>query len=101
MVLEKIKEVIIENYGLLKDRLGSVTDDYQWFPIPEESLDVKFQDLKIEFSGIFNNSVDDYKYNGLTNTLVINRKYSFFILFLAKSSWIAFLKAYVPCLVAL
>lgn len=77
MALEQIKRVIIENYGYLKDRLGDeILSDPNCFSIPIEALDVRFEDLKVEFSSIFDNSTQDYKYNGLNNTLIINKKYS-------------------------
>lgn len=78
MVLEQVKKIIIEHYGYLKDRLGDILADpsYQCFPIDESAMDVRFEDLQVEFSSIFDSSVEDYKYNGLTNTVVLNKKYA-------------------------
>lgn len=76
MVQEQIKKVIIENYELYKEELGEeILSEPNCFSIPKESMNMRFGDLKIEFSSIFDNSIEDYKYNGLNNTVIINKKY--------------------------
>lgn len=56
----------------LKDK---VSDSYNYFSTSEKDLDLRKDGLTVEFSSIFDNSIIDYKYNGLQNKVIINKKY--------------------------
>lgn len=78
--IDELKNNITKNIDfykkIIKDSLeGKVPDNYQYFPTSENDLDLRKNGLTIEFSSIFDNSIVDYKYNGLQNKVIINKKY--------------------------
>ena len=78
--IEQIKEEVKNSVGYYKMRIknsleGSAPDNYRYFSTSEFDLDLRVDGMDVEFSNLFDNSVTDYKYNGLTNTLIINKKY--------------------------
>lgn len=78
--IEQIKEEIKNSVEFYKIRIkeslkGNVPDDYKCFSTSEFDLDLRVNGLTVEFSNLFDNSITDYKYNGLTNEVIINKKY--------------------------
>lgn len=78
--IEQIKEEIKNSVEFYKIRIkeslkGNVPDDYKYFSTSEFDLDLRVNGLTAEFSNLFDNSITDYKYNGLTNEVIINKKY--------------------------
>ena len=78
--IEQIKEEIKNSVEFYKIRIkeslkGNVPDDYKYFSTSEFDLDLRVNGLTVEFSNLFDNSITDYKYNGLTNEVIINKKY--------------------------
>lgn len=77
---EQIKEEIKNSVDFYKKRIkeslkDNVQDDYMYFATSEFDLDLRVQGLTVEFSNLFDESIVDYKYNGLTNEVIINKKY--------------------------
>ena len=77
---EQIKEEIKNSVDFYKKRIkeslkDNVQDDYMYFATSEYDLDLRVQGLTVEFSKLFDESIVDYKYNGLTNEVIINKKY--------------------------
>ena len=77
---EQIKEEIKNSVDFYKKRIkeslkDNVQDDYMYFATSEFDLDIRVQGLTVEFSNLFDESIVDYKYNGLTNEVIINKKY--------------------------
>ena len=77
---EQIKEDIKNSVDFYKKRIkeslkDNVQDDYMYFATSEFDLDLRVQGLTVEFSNLFDESIVDYKYNGLTNEIIINKKY--------------------------
>ena len=77
---EQIKEEIKNSVDFYKKRIkeslkDNVQDDYMYFATSEFDLDLRVQGLTVDFSNLFDESIVDYKYNGLTNEVIINKKY--------------------------
>ena len=77
---EQIKEEIKNSVDFYKKRIkeslkDNVQDDYMYFATSEFDLELRVQGLTVEFSNLFDESIVDYKYNGLTNEVIINKKY--------------------------
>lgn len=78
--INEIKTGVKSSFDFYKTKIkeslkGQVPDDYRYFPILEDELDLRFDNLTIEYASIFDNSVTDYVYNGLQNKLIISKKY--------------------------
>lgn len=73
--LEEIKKSIVVNYNYFIERVKDVTPPNELFAVTEQMMKLRLDDLKIEKASIFDNSVEDYKYNGLTNSIIVNKKY--------------------------
>lgn len=74
----EIKENIANSYNAFCTKIDGIMglDNYnQFFGVSKEEAQKRFENLSIEKSGIFDESIYDYKYNGLTNTVIINPKY--------------------------
>ncbi len=78
--INEIKDGIQRSIDYYKKRIkeslnGQVPENYNYFSTSEGDLDLRADGLTIEYSSIFDNSIIDYKYNGLQNKVIINKKY--------------------------
>lgn len=78
--INEIKDGIQRSIDYYKKRIkeslnGQVPENYNYFSTSESDLDLRADGLTIEYSSIFDNSIIDYKYNGLQNKVIINKKY--------------------------
>lgn len=78
--INEIKDGIQKSIDYYKKEIkeslnGQVSSDYNYFSTSESDLDLRVNGLTIEYSSIFDNSIIDYKYNGLQNKVIINKKY--------------------------
>lgn len=78
--LEEIKKNIqmtAKDYKreLVDGTKGAVDENYQYFVTSDFDLNLRFEGLTVTFASIFDDSVFDYKYNGLENEIIINKKY--------------------------
>ena len=78
--INEIKDGIQRGIDYYKKRIkeslnGQVPENYNYFSTSESDLDLRADGLTIEYSSIFDNSIIDYKYNGLQNKVIINKKY--------------------------
>lgn len=75
--LNNVKEEVIVNYAYfikrVKDAIGNDTDYI--FADSEAEMTRRIENLIIEKASIFDSSIEDYKYNGLQNTIIVNKKY--------------------------
>lgn len=77
--LDAIKKNIKDNYYKFIARVKETVDedvelDYV-FTNEEDEMTKRIESIKIEKASIFDSTVEDYKYNGLSNTVIINKKY--------------------------
>ena len=77
--INEIKDGIQRSIDYYKKRIkeslnGQVPENYNYFSTSEGDLDLRADGLTIEYSSIFDNSIIDYKYNGLQNKVIINKK---------------------------
>lgn len=73
--LDEIKRSIQESCEKLILKIKEIAPFNEFSPIPEEILKERISNLRVEKASIFDNSVDDYKYNGLNNTIIVDKKY--------------------------
>lgn len=78
--INEIKDGIQKSIDYYKKEIkeslnGQVSSDYNYFSTSEGDLDLRVNGLTIEYSSIFDNSIIDYKYNGLQNKVIINKRY--------------------------
>lgn len=78
--LEEIKKNIqmtAEDYKreLKESTKNIVDDDHKFFATSDFDLNLRLEGLTVTFSSIFDDSIFDYRYNGLKNEIIINKKY--------------------------
>lgn len=78
--LDQVKSSIQKSIDYYKREIkeslkGQVPEDYNYFSTSEYDLDLRKDGLTVEFSNVFDSSIIDYKYNGLQNKVIINKKY--------------------------
>lgn len=78
--LDQVKSSIQKSIDYYKREIkeslkGQVPEDYNYFSTSEYDLDLRKDGLTVEFSSVFDSSIIDYKYNGLQNKVIINKKY--------------------------
>lgn len=71
--LDEIKQSIQRNYERLTLRMEEVAPLDEFLDIHE--VQNRISGVTIEFASTFDDSIDDYRYNGLSNTIIINKKY--------------------------
>lgn len=73
--LETIKKSVVGNFEYFMERVKDVTPPNDLFVMTEDMMRSRIEDLTIEKASIFDKTVEDYQYNGLTNTIIVNKKY--------------------------
>lgn len=73
--LETIKKSVVVNYNYFIERVKDVTPPNDLFIMNEDMIRSRIEDLTIEKASIFDKTIEDYQYNGLTNTIIVNKKY--------------------------
>lgn len=73
--LETIKKSVVVNYNYFIERVKDVTPPNELFIMNEDMMRSRIEDLTIEKASIFDKTIEDYQYNGLTNTIIVNKKY--------------------------
>lgn len=71
--LEEIKQNIQRNYERLTLRMEKVAPLDAFLDVNE--VQSRINSVHTEFASTFDNSIEDYKYNGLNNTIIVNKKY--------------------------
>lgn len=71
--LDEIKQSIQRNYERLMLRMEEVAPLDEFLDVRE--VQSRISGVATEFASTFDDSVNDYKYNGLNNTIIVNKKY--------------------------